>query len=98
LVVPRRHASDFAGLDENEAAEMGVFMSRCMRALKHAGAEFVYVTTIGHSFDHLHVHLLPTWPETPKEIPWHSVDEWSGARRADFSQAAAFVAELIADS
>jgi diadenosine tetraphosphate (Ap4A) HIT family hydrolase len=95
LVVPRRHVADFAGLDESEASEIGILMSRCSSALKHAGAENVYVATIGHSFDHLHVHLLPRWPGTPKEIPWHSVDDWPGARRVEFADAAAFVTQLI---
>jgi diadenosine tetraphosphate (Ap4A) HIT family hydrolase len=54
----------------------------------------VYVTTIGHSSNHLHVHLLPRWPGTPADIPWHSVDDWAGARRGDFDQATAFVAHL----
>lgn len=98
LVVPRRHVADFGGLDVSEASEIGVFMSRCTRALRRAGAENVYVATIGHSFDHLHVHLLPRWPGTPKEIPWHSVDDWSGARRVEFPEAATFVAQLLAVS
>ena len=54
----------------------------------------VYVATIGHSVEHLHVHLLPRWPETPPEVPWHSVDDWSGARRVTFNEAATFVAQL----
>jgi histidine triad (HIT) family protein len=97
LVVPRRHVPDFADLDGGEASELGVFMSRSTRALKRAGAERVYVATIGHSFDHLHVHLLPRWPGTPAEVPWHSVDEWSGARRVDFPEAALFVAQMLTD-
>jgi histidine triad (HIT) family protein len=96
LVVPRRHVADFAGLDEGEASEIGVLMSWCTRALKSAGAENVYVATVGHSFDHLHVHLLPRWPGTPKEVPWHSVDDWPGARRVASPEAATFVAQLIA--
>jgi diadenosine tetraphosphate (Ap4A) HIT family hydrolase len=95
LIVTRRHVADFSGLNEPEASEIGVFMSRCSRALQSAGAERVYVATIGHSADHLHVHLLPRWPETPTEIPWHSVDDWEGARRADFTQATSLVEALI---
>lgn len=98
LVVPRRHVADFAGLNEREASEIGVFIGRCSRALRSVGAERVYVATIGHSTDHLHVHLLPRWPDTPPDIPWHSVDDWAGARRVDFSHAASFVAELTTES
>jgi hypothetical protein len=35
------------------------------------------------SGNHLHVHLLPRWPETPTDVVWHAVDEWPGARRLD---------------
>jgi histidine triad (HIT) family protein len=95
LVVPRRHVADFAGLDDVEAAEVGVSLRLGSRALKGAGALNVYVATIGHSVEHLHVHLLPRWPETPREVPWHSVDDWPGARRATFDQAAAFATQLV---
>jgi histidine triad (HIT) family protein len=96
LVVPRRHVADFAGLDDAEAAAIGVLLRRWSRALRAAGAERVYVATIGHSFDHLHVHLLPRWPDTPTDVPWHEVDEWPGARRANFEGATAWVTQLIA--
>jgi histidine triad (HIT) family protein len=96
LAVPRRHVADFAGLDVAEAADIGVSIHIGSQALKGAGATNVYVATIGHSAEHLHVHLLPRWPETPAEIPWHSVDDWPGARRATFDEAAAFVTTLMA--
>jgi histidine triad (HIT) family protein len=96
LVVPRRHVPDFACLEAPEAAEIGVAIHRWSRALTTVGAERVYVATIGHASDHLHVHLLPRRPGTPPEVPWHSVDEWSGARRADFAVAALFAEELAA--
>jgi histidine triad (HIT) family protein len=94
LVVPRRHVADFAGLTEEEAAGVGVQVSRWSLALKQSGAERVYVATVGHSFDHLHVHLLPRWPQTPPEVPWHSVDDWPGARRATLVEASTFAEAL----
>jgi len=81
LVTPRRHCPDFAGLHRPEAEAVGAAIATCSAALKEIGAERVYITTIGHDIDHLHVHLLPRWPGTPEEVPWHAVDEWSGARR-----------------
>ena len=66
LVTPRRHCPDFAGLDRGEAEAVGVAIAVCSAALKAIGAERVYVATVGHSVAHLHVHLLPRWPGTPR--------------------------------
>lgn len=79
LVTPRRHLADFAALRPAQAAAVGVAISRCSAALKALGAEQVYLATIGDRVHHLHVHLLPRWPGTPPEVPWHAVDEWDGA-------------------
>ena len=61
---------------------------------KGAGAERVYVATVGHGVEHLHAHLLPPWPGTPDEVAWHGVDEWDGARRADAADIGSTVASL----
>ncbi|MDE3008487.1 MAG: HIT family protein [Acidobacteriota bacterium] len=94
LVVPKRHVADFAALTQEEASEIGVAIATCSNALKGIGAERVYVATVGHSIDHLHVHLLPRWPGTPREVPWHAVDDWVGARRVNTSQASDVVVRL----
>lgn len=62
---------------------MGVAISKLSAVLKAEGAELVYIAGIGHGWPHLHVHLLPRWPETPTEISWMNVDDWEGARRGD---------------
>ena len=87
MVCPRRHVPDFAALDGDEAAEVGGAIRLVSRALKELGAERVYMLTIGHGVPHLHVHLLPRWPETPPGVAWHAVDEWEGARRASSGDA-----------
>jgi histidine triad (HIT) family protein len=94
LVVPRRHIADLAGLDTDEAAAIGVAASRWSAVLQRAGATRVYLATIGHAVDHLHVHLLARWPETPDEVAWHAVDEWPGARRGEAAAVEQHVTEL----
>ncbi|MDX6326601.1 MAG: histidine triad family protein [Nocardioidaceae bacterium] len=96
MVTSRRHVPDMAGLTEDEAAAVGVAVSRLSRALKDLGAQRVYLAVIGDGVPHLHVHLVPRWPGTPAEVPWTEVDQWEGARRGSFEQAAELTGRLRA--
>ncbi len=81
FVESRRHVTSFADLSEEEAAEMGRLMAHGGRLLKeHLGAEQVYVFTIGHIVPHLHVHLVPRYPNTPK-------DYWGGWKLGEWPEA-----------
>lgn len=59
-----------------------------------AGAEHVYAAVFGNAVPHLHVHLLPRFPGTPRRYWGLQVDEWPGARRGDVTEIAALVQEL----
>ena len=96
LVTTRRHAPDLAALTPEEAAAVGRAAARYAAALRRLGAGRVYSATIGHGVDHLHVHLLPRWPGTPPEVPWHAVDDWPGAPRLTPDEIAALVRQLPA--
>lgn len=94
MVAPRRHVASWSGLDDGETASVSVGIRDLSGLLESAGAERVYVAVIGTHMDHLHVHLLPRWPGTPREVPWHSVDEWEGARHGDAHAVEATVTRL----
>ena len=91
LVEPRRHAFGFADLSEEEASAVGMAMARVSRAIRESeGAEHVYVVVLGHHSPHLHVHLIPRYPGTPREY-WDPlrIDEWPEARHGGPAEAAA---------
>jgi histidine triad (HIT) family protein len=98
VVEPKRHAFGFADLEEHEAAAVGVAISRVSRALKRAeAAEHVYVAVVGHHTPHLHVHLIPRYPRTPREY-WDPirVDEWPEAKHGGPDEAAEVAARIRA--
>ncbi|QDQ15510.1 HIT family protein [Streptomyces spectabilis] len=95
LVEPRRHAAGLADLTNGEAQRVGLWCARAARALREAGgAEHVYAAVIGDNVPHLHVHLLPRYPGTPRAYWWHRVDEWPDAPRGGASEVAALVRRL----
>lgn len=82
LVEPRRHAPGLADLTGAEARAVGWWCAQASRALREAArAEHIYAAVIGDQVPHLHVHLLPRYPDTPREYWWDRVDEWPSARR-----------------
>jgi histidine triad (HIT) family protein len=95
LVEPLRHAPGLADLTDNEARNVGWWCTRTSQALRHvAGAEHVYAAVIGDEVPHLHVHLLPRFPGTPREYWWTRVDEWPQARRGNAAEVEALVHDL----
>lgn len=95
LVEPRRHAAGLADLTDEEAERMGRWNTRSARALREvAGAEHVYAAVIGDRVSHLHLHLLPRYPGTPREYWWTRVDEWPQAPRGGEEAAAELVRRL----
>ena len=95
FVEPRRHAPGLADLTDGEARSVGWWCTRASRALRDvAGAEHVYAAVIGDAVPHLHVHLLPRYPGTPREYWWTRVDEWPHARRGSAAEIEVLVQEL----
>jgi histidine triad (HIT) family protein len=95
FVEPRRHAPGLSDLTGAEARSVGWWCARASLALREvAGAEHVYAAVVGDAVPHLHIHLLPRYPGTPREYWWTKVDQWPQARRGDAAQIAALVGEL----
>jgi hypothetical protein len=85
-------------ITETEAQRLGFVMSRVSRALQETeGAEHIYSFVLGHQVPHLHVHLVPRYPGTPREYWGTQVDEWPEAPQGD-EEAIAAVSERLRSS
>jgi histidine triad (HIT) family protein len=95
FVEPLRHAPGLADLTDDEARAVGLWCTRASRALREvAGAEHVYMAVWGDEVPHLHVHLLPRLPGTPREYWGTRVGQWPQARRGNAAEIEVFVSEL----
>jgi histidine triad (HIT) family protein len=97
FVEPRRHVAGLAGLTDDEAQAIGRLAARLSRAIRdELQAEHVYAFVLGDRVPHLHVHIIPRHPGTPREYWGVRVDEWPDAPRGDKATIAALVARLRA--
>lgn len=97
LVETRRHAAGFEDLTDEESAAVGVLISRAARVLRAVtAAEHVYAFRLGDGVPHLHVHLVPRYPATPREYWGLRLDEWPDAPLVDQAGRAELVERLQA--
>jgi histidine triad (HIT) family protein len=95
LVEPKRHLPGLGEQTSEEAKTSGLVIARLSRALKACeGAEHVYAFVLGHHVSHLHVHLLPRYPGTPREYWGMRVPDWPDARRGEAPQIALVCARI----
>jgi histidine triad (HIT) family protein len=81
IVDLKRHAAGLGDLTEEESQTIGSILNRVGKALKDVqNAEHIYSFVHGDAFPHFHVHVIPRYPNTPKEF-WSpmSLKNWSGA-------------------
>ena len=96
-VETRRHLPGLADLTDEEGRRVGLLIARLSRALKAiTSAEHVYAFVLGHGVPHLHVHLIPRYPGTPREYWGVRIDEWPDAPRGDAWQVRALCDQLRA--
>jgi histidine triad (HIT) family protein len=95
FIEPKRHVPGLAELTDPEAERIGVLSSRLARALKASeNAEHVYAFVLGHHVDHLHVWVVPRYPDTPRKYWAMRLAEWPDAPRGGEPEIAALCARL----
>lgn len=87
IVEPKRHVLGLAELTDDEARQLGWLITQLSRALKDChNAEHVYLFVLGHHVEHLHYHVAPRYPGTPREYWGLRVDEWPDAPKGGVAQ------------
>jgi histidine triad (HIT) family protein len=88
FVEPRRHLPTMAELNRPESERIGWLASVVAKALTREGAERSYLQVLGHHVPHLHVWIVPRYPETPVEYFGIRVLEWESGPRKSWQQIA----------
>lgn len=69
MIDLKRHVPTLGDMNVEEASAFGVIMARISKALKETeGAEHIYAVVSGNSVPHVHMHIIPRYPNTPKEF------------------------------
>lgn len=69
IVEPERHITDYSEMNAGEAAALGIMIQEGSRLIReHTEAEHVYLFRINDKVAHLHFHLVPRYPDTPREF------------------------------
>lgn len=81
MIDLKRHVPGIGDMTVDEAKAFGLIMARVSKALTEVqGAEHVYSMVSGNSVSHLHMHVVPRYPNTPKNY-WSPMElsEWAEA-------------------
>ena len=95
VLKSRRHVHEIADLGTDEAATLGIALGTMLRAMRIAlAAERIYVCSFAETVHHLHLHLLPRYPDMPALGP-DLVADLFGKRWACSTTEAESAAEAI---
>lgn len=98
MIDLKRHVPTLGDMTIEEAQAFGVMMARLSKALVESEkAEHVYSLVSGNSVPHLHMHLVPRYPNTPKQY-WGPFDvyAWEDAPMGDENEITALCIRLKA--
>ena len=84
LIDTRRHITQLEDLTDSESEALGFIVKRAVHAIKsQLGAEHVYFFRINDLVTHVHFHLVPRYPGTPREFWGHRITEFPNRDKID---------------
>ncbi|MGM7681165.1 HIT family protein [Cytobacillus sp. Hm23] len=85
MIDLKRHIPTLGDMTVDEAQVFGMVMAKVSKALiESENAEHVYSYVLGDAVPHLHMHIVPRYPNTPKKY-WgpSAVYDWENAPMGD---------------
>lgn len=79
IIEPRRHITDFSELNLEEVDALGPMIKDGSALIRELGAEHIYLFRINDKVPHLHFHLVPRYPDTPKEFWGTNIMRYEGS-------------------
>lgn len=78
LIEPNRHILTPEEMTQDESHALGELIALGEKLIKQKlGAEHVYVFRINDKVPHLHFHLIPRYPQTPREFWGLKISEYN---------------------
>lgn len=69
MIDLKRHVPTLGDMNLHEASAFGIAIAKISKALKECEkAEHVYAVVSGNAVPHVHMHIIPRYPNTPKEF------------------------------
>lgn len=98
LLVSRRHVPGPAHFDDREAASFGPTLRHLQKVLlETTGALRIYMAAMGESSPHFHCHLVPRYPQMPKDAKaWSVFDLQRAAAAGEVTVSGSEVARISA--
>lgn len=99
LIEPKRHITELGEMSPDEMSALGPLIAQTSRLLRaelgaELGAEHVYLFRINDLVAHLHFHLLPRYPGTPREHWGQKLMDWKEAPRIEHQEIQAVSQQL----
>lgn len=95
ILETKRHITDLAEMNEEESAALGELTRTAVHLQETVlKAEHVYMFRINDKVAHLHIHLIPRYPGTPREYFGFKINEWPGRTIVNLQEIQALSSEL----